>query len=105
MAVEAQATALNMGTIMTILMMKMRKNMNPGTMKIEMTLNNNFYTFVVQYLSHSVIFTSSLYAVNGSSDNTHIHLCIHLPEIQLWLKYIMLLTRNKNSCKFIHLDC
>ena len=79
--------------------------MNPGTMKIETTLNNNFHTSVVQYLSHSVIFSTSLCAVNGSSDNKHIHLCIHSPELQLWLKCIMLLIRNKNSCKSIHLDC
>lgn len=87
---------------MTILMMKMKKNMNPGTMKIETSQNNNFYTSVIRYLSHSVTFMSSLDAVNGSSDNTHIHLRIRLPETQLWLKCIMLLTRHKNSCKFTH---
>lgn len=83
LAVEVQATALNMGSIMTILMRKMMKNTNPGTMKIETTLNNNFYVSAVQYLSYSVTSTSSLCAANGSTDNTHTHFCIHLPEIQL----------------------
>ncbi|XP_071426358.1 kazal-type serine protease inhibitor domain-containing protein 1-like isoform X2 [Pithys albifrons albifrons] len=56
LAVEVQATALNMRSIMTTLMKMMMKTMNLGTIIMETTLNNNFYTSVVQYLSHCYIY-------------------------------------------------
>nr|XP_047920721.1 kazal-type serine protease inhibitor domain-containing protein 1-like isoform X2 [Anser cygnoides] len=56
LAVEVQAMTLTTGTTMTIRMMRMKKNMNLGTMKIETTLNNNFYTDIVQYFSQCYIY-------------------------------------------------
>lgn len=53
---EVQAMTLTIGTTMTLRMMRMKKNMNLGTMKIETTLNNNFYTYIVQYFSHCYIY-------------------------------------------------
>lgn len=74
LAVEVQAMTLTIGTTMTIWMMRMKKNMNLGTMKIETTLNNNFYTYIVQYFSQLYLLVFSVLAMAPLI--THTHSCI-----------------------------